>query len=53
MEKGYIESGFRLLHILKLNYTTFGVGVFYRYGAYQNPKLEDNFAVKMVLSIKL
>ncbi len=53
MEKGYIESGFRLLHILKLNYTTFGVGVFYRYGAYQNPKFEDNLAVKMVLSIKL
>jgi len=53
MQKGYIESGFRLLHILKLNYTTFGVGVFYRYGAYQKPKPEDNLSVKLVLSIKL
>ncbi len=52
LQKGYIESGFRLLHILKLNYTTLGVGVFYRYGAYQKPKPEDNLAVKMVLSIK-
>ena len=53
LQKGYIESGIRLLHILKLNYTTFGVGAFYRYGAYQKPKATDNLAIKLVLSIKL
>ena len=53
IQKGYLESGFRLLHILKINYTTLGVGVFYRYGAYQKPKPEDNLAVKLVLSIKI
>ncbi|MHB8261524.1 MAG: DUF5686 and carboxypeptidase-like regulatory domain-containing protein [Bacteroidia bacterium] len=53
IEKGYIESGLRVLHILKSNFTTFGVGVFYRYGAYQKSKPEDNLAVKLVLSIKL
>ncbi len=53
LEKGYFESGFRLLHILKINYTTLGVGAFYRYGAYENPKVTDNLAVKLVLSIKL
>lgn len=52
MDKGYLESGFRLLHLLKSGYTTFGVGAFYRYGAYQKPKPEDNLAIKLALSFK-
>jgi hypothetical protein len=52
MDKGYFESGFRLLHLLKSGYSTFGVGAFYRYGPYQKPKPEDNLAVKLVLSFK-
>jgi len=53
LQKGYFESGLRLLHIIKINYLTLGVGCFYRYGAYEKPKASDNLAVKLVLSIKL
>ena len=53
LDKGYFESGLRLIHILKISYTTLGVGAFYRYGAYEKPKATDNLAVKLVLSIKL
>jgi hypothetical protein len=53
MQKGYFESGFRLLHILKINYTTLGGGFFYRYGAYQYSKPQDNLVLKLVLSIKI
>jgi hypothetical protein len=53
LDKGYFESGFRLLHVLKINYTTLGVGVFYRYGAYQDIKALNNLTVKLVLSIKI
>lgn len=47
MEKGYYESGVLINKILKLNFTTFGVGAFYRYGPYELPKTSDNFTVKM------
>lgn len=47
MEKGYYESGVLINNILKLNFTTFGVGAFYRYGPYELPKTSDNFTVKM------
>jgi hypothetical protein len=53
MEKGYFESGMRVLHLLKNGISTYGIGVFYRYGPYQNPKPENNLAVKLVLGIKL
>ncbi len=49
MEKGYYESGMVINKIFKLNFTTFGVGTFYRYGPYQLPKSSDNFTVKMAL----
>ncbi len=52
LQKGYFESGVRLLHVIKINYTTLGVGGFYRYGAYQSTKVGNNLAVKLVLSIK-
>ena len=53
LQKGYFESGLRLLHIIKINYLTLGVGAFYRYGAYEKPKVSDNLVVKLVMSIKL
>lgn len=53
IEKGYFESGFRLLHLLKSGLSTFGVGAFYRYGPYQKVELKDNLAVKLVLGIKI
>lgn len=49
MEDGYYESGVVVNKLLKLNFTTFGVGAFYRYGPYQLPKSSDNFTVKMSL----
>ena len=49
MEKGYYESGVLINSILKLNFTTFGVGAFYRYGPYQLDKTSDNITVKMSL----
>ncbi len=49
MKKGYYESGFLINNILKLNFTTFGVGIFYRYGPYQLIKKSDNITLKMSL----
>ena len=53
LEKGYFESGMRALHLLKNGVSTYGIGIFYRYGAYQKPNPIDNLAVKLVLSIKI
>ncbi|MCF6214096.1 MAG: DUF5686 and carboxypeptidase regulatory-like domain-containing protein [Flavobacteriaceae bacterium] len=44
MEKGYFESG---LEVNKFLLKGFGFSFFYRYGAYHNPKFEDNIAVKL------
>ncbi|MCB0401337.1 MAG: carboxypeptidase-like regulatory domain-containing protein [Flavobacteriales bacterium] len=49
MEKGFFESGLLINRLLKMNFTTFGVGAFYRYGPYKLPKSSDNFVVKMSL----
>src|SRR5690606_34956686 len=49
MEKGYYESGLIVNSIFKLNFTTFGVGAFYRYGPYEFAKTSDNFTIKMSL----
>ena len=53
LERGYFESGARLLSLLKSGYTTFGVGAFYRYGAYSRPVPADNLAVKLVIGFKI
>jgi hypothetical protein len=47
MEKGYYESGLVINKILNLNYSSFGVGAYYRYGPYKLSKASDNFTVKM------
>lgn len=44
MEKGYFESG---LELNKFLLKGFGFSFFYRYGAYHNPKFEDNLAIKL------
>jgi len=53
LEKGYFESGMRVLHLFKNGISTYGIGVFYRYGPYQKPTPIDNLAIKLVLGIKL
>jgi hypothetical protein len=47
MEYGYYESGLVINNILKFNFSSFGVGAYYRYGPNKLPKASDNFAVKM------
>lgn len=49
MRLGYHESGFSVSNIQLLD-NRWGVGVFYRYGAYQSPTLRENFAIKLVLT---
>jgi hypothetical protein len=49
MEKGYFESGLVVNNVLKLNFTTFGLGVFYRYGPYAFEKESENLLIKMSL----
>jgi hypothetical protein len=45
---GYHESGFSVSNIRLLD-NRWGVGFFYRYGAYTAPRWQDNWAVKLVL----
>ncbi|MCX6351075.1 MAG: DUF5686 family protein [Bacteroidetes bacterium] len=49
MDKGYIESGVSVEDIYKSAFSGLGVGVYYRYGANQLPRMQDNFAVKLTL----
>lgn len=49
LEKGFYESGMLINNLIKLNFTTFGVAAYYRYGPYKLPKESDNFTVKMSL----
>jgi hypothetical protein len=53
LEKGYFESGFRILNLFKNGISSFGAGVFYRYGPYQKQNAIDNLAVKLVYGIKI
>lgn len=52
-EHGFFETGLRIDNILKLNFSGFGAGVYYRYGGYQNPELKDNIAAKLTLTFVL
>ncbi len=47
LEHGFYESGLSVNNLVKLNFTTFGVAGFFRYGPYQLPKQSDNFTVKL------
>ncbi|MGB0806138.1 MAG: DUF5686 family protein [Salibacteraceae bacterium] len=49
MEKGYYESGLLLDKLLLLDLYGFGMGVFYRYGPYALPQLEDNFGFSFTI----
>ena len=47
MEKGYYESGISINNLVKVNFATFGVAGFFRYGPYQLPKQSDNLTLKL------
>jgi len=49
-EKGYFESGFCINKILKMNFSSFGVGAYYRFGYYRLPENTDNFALKWTMT---
>lgn len=51
MEKGYFESGIRLLNVIKSSISGIGVGAFYRYGPYQLADVKNNIALKFCLTI--
>ena len=53
LEKGYFESGIMLNSILRSSFSTIGVGIFYRYGAYAFVDEWDNFAFKFSLKYAL
>lgn len=57
-DKVFLESGLIINNILRFNYFNmfyigFGVGGFYRYGYYAHPDLNDNYTLKMTLSVTL
>lgn len=49
LDKGYFESGVELNQV----YKGFGLSGFYRYGANQLPRLEDNLSVKLSFIINI
>ncbi|MDQ3191621.1 MAG: hypothetical protein M3Q58_08510, partial [Bacteroidota bacterium] len=51
MNKGYLESGFRVNNLIVSNIFGLGAGVFYRYGPYSNIYLKDNIAAKLTFSL--
>lgn len=54
MEKGYFESGVVVEDLLVLlKFLSFGVGVFYRYGAYAYDNQLDNFAFKLRFCVSM
>lgn len=57
-DKIYLESGLIINNIIKLNYVNllyfgFGVGGFYRYGYYGFEDYEDNFSLKLSITVSI
>jgi hypothetical protein len=51
--KGYLESGFEINNLLRMDFLSWGLGVYYRYGPYHLPSAGDNFAYKFGFFINL
>jgi hypothetical protein len=51
--KGFYESGFEVNNLLRMNFLSWGVGVYYRYGPYQFSSMHKNFAYKFGFIFKL
>ncbi|MCW3076230.1 MAG: hypothetical protein JWO32_839, partial [Bacteroidetes bacterium] len=49
ISKGYTEAGLRIKNLLKSGVSSFGAGVFYRYGNYAYDLMQKNFAYKLVV----
>lgn len=53
MDKGLFEAGLILSGLLKVNFTSLGVGLFYRYGVYSEPQVAKNLVPKISLKVSL
>jgi len=53
IENGYIESGLLINNIFKVNFSSFGISAFYRYGVNHLPVEIDNWAFKFVFGYSL
>jgi hypothetical protein len=53
MDKGFYEAGFIFDGILTSNFTSIGLGAFYRYGYYSNADWKQNIVPKLVLSFNI
>ncbi|MBB6609808.1 carboxypeptidase-like regulatory domain-containing protein [Pontibacter sp. Tf4] len=51
MNKGFFESGLMLNNVISSTFSGIGVGVFYRYGAYELPKSKDNLKFKLTATL--
>jgi hypothetical protein len=53
MSKGFTEVGMRIKSIYKSGISSFGIGVFYRYGNYAYQESKRNMAAKLVIGFDL
>jgi hypothetical protein len=51
--KGFYESGFEVNNLLRMNFLSWGVGTYYRYGPYRFSSTHKNFAYKFGFIFKL
>jgi hypothetical protein len=49
LRKGFYESGVMVDNLLRFGFSSFGVGLYYRYGPYALPDQSDNFVVKLTM----
>jgi hypothetical protein len=53
MSKGFTEVGLRVKNIYKSGFSSFGAGVFYRYGNYAYEETKQNLILKLVIGFDL
>lgn len=52
-ELGFFESGIMLRDILKMSFTSLGIGSMYRFGPYRFPEARKNLTLNLVVSVKM
>jgi hypothetical protein len=50
-EKGFFESGLELNNLYVSGFSGFGIGAYYRHGAYAFPEFKNNLAIKVTSTI--
>jgi hypothetical protein len=49
ISKVYTETGIRIKNLVQSGFSSYGVGIFYRYGNYALPDPKNNIVFKFVL----